>query len=439
MDEHLQYMYGLERFGVRMGLEVVQNLLAHLGHPEQQFPSVHITGTNGKGSTAAFIDSVLRQTGLTVGLYTSPHIYTFHERVRVNGESISDEALIHHVQKVRGIVEEHDIHPTFFEFTTALAFLYFAEQKIDIAVLEAGLGGPLDAVNVVTPLVSVITNVGLDHMDILGPTTTDIAKQEVGIIKRGVPVVTAEQDARIVDIIAEAAAEKSAQLYHVQEYVSMTSLERSLSGQQVKVEARLPDGQGLLPGIYAIQLLGDHQLQNLGAALVVLNLLQQRGFGISPKNVKGGLTETRWEGRLDVVSEKPLVLVDGAHNVDGLLALRSFLATLPRHDVLVYGQKKGKDSKDAGTILLPLFKKVIVTQGAYEPEDAEVLAAQLRAYHTDVVAMPNVAKALREAREYVDDRGVIVIAGSLYMIADALSVLRKRISQKRDKRIPASA
>ncbi|MEX2054864.1 MAG: folylpolyglutamate synthase/dihydrofolate synthase family protein [Candidatus Andersenbacteria bacterium] len=420
----LEYMYGLERFGIRLGLEVMNQLMTALGHPEQAWRSIHITGTNGKGSTASFLESSLRQTSLKVGLYTSPHLYTFNERVRVNGQSIADADLIRLVARIRRIIEAEKLTVTFFEFTTALAFLYFAEQQVDLAIIEVGMGGTLDATNVITPLISVITNVGLDHVPILGTSKDDIARNKAGIIKSGGIVVTAEKNLELLQVFKDVAGEQRATLYQVQRELSVTDIQSSLQGQTFAVDGRYH-------GLISITLLGQHQIENALTAILTLRILPELGVAITQQEIQRGLQQATWEGRLDIVSDNPFVLVDGAHNADGVAALQQFLETmsLPPPDVLIFALKKGKDVGEIAQYIVPLFREVIVTEGTYEPESAERIAAALRT-KIPVTIVPEPAQAVAMGLKKLRPKRMLLITGSLYMIGDALTALREQLDSR---------
>lgn len=410
-------MYGLERFGIKPGLEVMQQMMELLGYPEQKFKSVHIAGTNGKGSTAAFIDSILRETDVTVGLYTSPHIYTFNERIRINGESISDEELVALIQELKELTEQHNIQPTFFEFTTALAYMHFARQHVDIAVIEVGMGGLLDATNVITPLVSVITNIGLDHMEFLGDTKEKIAREKAGVIKQRVPLITSEKDPAILKLLRNECEAKRAPMYTTDELFDIALIRESFENQEFIVT-------GKYNATLSIPLLGHHQLQNAVCAIGVILELRKQGIEISEEAIIEGMAGAKWEGRLDVVSIKPLIVVDGAHNQDGVYVLHEYIKGLPRYDVLVLAQKKGKDLQDMATMIVPLFSHVIVTKGNFMPEEPHVISQKLASVHSSVHSIEDVAEALNEAKKMLPPDGMMLITGSLYMVADALAVLR---------------
>ncbi len=411
LNDQLKWMYALERFGIKPGLEVMQNIMEVLGHPETKWPSVHITGTVGKGSTAALTACALQEAGYKVGLYTSPHLIRFNERIQINGQEISDEALADLIGEVRRTLEDYSIQATFFEFTTALAFLYFARQKVDIAVIEVGMGGRLDATNVIVPEVSVITRIGFDHEKFLGDTLLKIAQEKAGIIKRGVPVVTYEKKPDILHLLKTTAQQQSAQLYVVSEQLKTTFLEETLESERFQI------GEN----IFTTPLLGRHQIENAATAYMALEVLRSKGWKISTEDMTQGFKHVRWPGRMQVISQKPLILVDGAHNPDGVAALSEFIKGWSRYDVLVLAQKQGKKLDDMHRLIVPLFKQVIVTEGTYEPMPAADLASTIKAYtNGNIVIIPNSQDALRKARERLPYDGTMLVTGSLYMIGAAL-------------------
>lgn len=420
MQEELEYLYNLERFGIQPGLAVMEQLMDALGRPQHAFKSIHVTGTNGKGSTCAMLESVLRAAGLKTALYTSPHLYVFNERIQVGGSSISDGDLIRLIQEIHEIIDQEHIQPTFFEFTTALAFLYFARSNIDIAVIEVGMGGLLDATNVITPIVSIITNVGLDHMEFLGNTTDEIAREKAGIIKEGIPVVVREEDGNVLRIFDERAVQKNTHVIRAQDTARTQVLHVDFAGQDIEVCVRNREGYKI-----HLPLLGAHQVKNLEAVVVACEELVSVGIVISERDVMHGITSTIWEGRLQIASQKPLIIVDGAHNPDGARVLVDFLESIPMCDVLVFAAKKGKNIAEVLNILLPRCKRVIVTKGSYMPEDPESIAKMIRSMQREVEIRDTVADAIALGLSYVDDEGIMLIAGSLYMIPDALALLKQ--------------
>ena len=438
MNDHLEWMYALERFGIKPGLGAMREIMEVVGHPERQWPSVHIAGTTGKGSTAAFMASVLRKGGYTVGLYTSPHLVTFHERIQINGKQISDRDLAVLAQEVREKLEGKGIRATFFEFTTALAFLYFARQTIDIAVVEVGMGGRLDATNVIVPAISVITNVGFDHENYLGKTLAQIAGEKGGIIKGGVPVVTGAKNPEVLALLKKSAQAKQAPFYALYESIEIKPLQATFDGQRFRIKPMVHPGGIPITGHplgstiwrkptlgdlnrmkdeFEIGLLGRHQVDNAATALLVVDVLRGQGWGISGQALKSGLRETVWPGRMQILSRQPLVVVDGAHNQDGFKALYQFIKDWPRHDVLVLAAKHDKNFLAMYEKIVPLFSQVVVTEGTYEPMPADALALEISSYvKRPPVVIPSATEAVVYAKSIVSPGGTMLITGSLYMI-----------------------
>jgi len=425
LDRELNYIYGLNRLGIKPGLAVINRLLSELGKPHQSLKYVHITGTNGKGSVAAMISSVMQAAGYKTGLYTSPHLYSFNERIRISGDPISNLDLLHCIQLVKEAAGRADVAPTFFEFTTALAFLYFAEQKVDIAVVEVGVGGDWDATNVITPLVSIITNVSLDHTDLLGKTERAIARRKAGIIKPGVPVVVGDVGgAPLQEIIKVSLANKSSVVKAIEE-VKIKRLTQELSGQEVLISGPF-EAKAWLP------LLGDHQLKNLQVAVAGLGQLK-RHYNITATDMVAGIGRVSWPGRLEVISRHPLIIVDGAHNNDGMLALHKFLQGLAgvtdqkiRYDVLILGVKKGKDLSLIAGKIIPMFKHIILTEGSYQPEPVGNMARQLTDFNNRIILEPNPKRAVERGLKLLTGEGTMLACGSLYMVADVLPALKQQ-------------
>ena len=427
IEDELDYMYGLQRLGVKPGLEVMEKMMAALGHPERQFKSIHIAGTNGKGSTASFIASVLREAGYVTGLYISPHLVKFNERIQISDVEIADEELADLVKELRLVLEKEDIEATFFEFTTALAFMYFAAKKVDMAVIEVGMGGRLDATNVITPLVSVITNIGLDHMEQLGHSLPAIAREKAGIIKAGVPVVTGETKAEVLDVFREVAGRQKTMVHTVQEELSYIIERADLDGQVVKT-------QGVLPGHWPISLLGEHQAQNAATALLAVQMVQEH-LRMTEQAIQSGMKKAVWPGRLEVISQQPLVVIDGAHNSDGMTHLIAWLQ--PRlqgkRGRLLLAMKRRQNAAELVRLIVPLFAHVIVTEGTYEPmlghDLAKLVSGISPQANVEVIADAKAAAVV--ASDGLADDEVLVVTGSLYMIGAAREELQKIFSVRR--------
>ncbi|MBN8247767.1 MAG: bifunctional folylpolyglutamate synthase/dihydrofolate synthase [Verrucomicrobia bacterium] len=399
-DAALAYLSALCQFGFQPGLDTTRRLCAAMGNPEAGLRFIHVAGTNGKGSVCAFLDAMYRAAGFRVGLYTSPHLVRFGERIQVNRVPVSDEILARGVaelrEKIAGLAGPE---PTFFEFTTALALRCFQQAGVDLVIWETGLGGRLDATNVVTPLASVITNIGLDHQQVLGPTLAHIAAEKAGIIKSGVPVLTATEDPDARAILEFKARELDAPFL-------------AISAPQV---ARLT-----LP----VGLRGSHQRTNAALAATTVRLL--RAFlPVSDEQLAEGLAATRWPGRLQELQRGPQRLVlDGAHNLPGVHALRASLPELIPgvHPTLILGALNDKDWREMVRLLAPVAGRILTVPVA---SSRTVSAADLKAA---VVASGagrpvRAASSLAEALRWASADPVVLITGSLYLVGEALELL----------------
>jgi dihydrofolate synthase / folylpolyglutamate synthase len=412
-------------------------LLEALHHPERSFPAVLIAGTNGKGSTAATLGSILRASGLRTGLYTSPHLVRINERIQINAEEIGDDefALLHDVvdRTAERLVSVSELpwHPSFFEMLTAMAFEYFSRNKIDIAVLEVGMGGRLDATNVVEPRVSVITDISLDHQKFLGNTVTEIAREKAGIIRPGGVVVTLPQHPEANDVIGNTILDLGARAIsavpHVPpvspasgEYAGACGLSRyplQVMGKEIMIETPL---------------LGRHQLRNIALAITAAAELSKQGFPVTPESIERGIRETRWPGRFQVLpstATSPEYVLDVAHNPAGAWALRSTIsARYPdRPFTIVFGAMRDKAIGEIAEILFPLAERVIATR-AENPRSAtpeEIQQAAARAA-VQIESAANVAEALQTAAAAVGPTGLVVVTGSIYIVGEALQALNAR-------------
>jgi len=404
----------LQRHGIQPGLERMVRLVARLGHPERHFPAVHIAGTNGKGSTAAMVASVLQQAGFSVGLYTSPHLIDLSERMRVNASPISADDLDRLVRQVDEAVAQCGMTDaiTFFEVTTAAAFLYFSEQAVDIAVIEVGLGGRFDATNVVMPAVCAITTIDFDHEAYLGKTLAAIAFEKAGILKKGVPTVVGALPATAAVEIEQRALEWSVPLVRL--------------GREITVSGNRPERftyRGAVDREISCPLAGGHQIHNAAVAIGLIEQLQSAGWPIRESDLLDGIRATRWEGRLETLRATPRILLDGAHNPAGARALADALREVDpdrqgRH-YLLFGAMQ---DKEIGAMLSPLFDwadEVILTRpdiarAADPAEMAPFLPPRLlrRLY-------PSARDAIAETTARLGDSDTLLIAGSLFLVGEA--------------------
>lgn len=420
----------------------MRTLLGALNYPERRFPSVLIAGTNGKGSTAATLASILQASGLRTGLYTSPHLVRINERIRISGGEIGDDefALIHDLvdRTAERLVEEGELpwHPSFFEMLTTIAFEYFAQNKIDIAVLEVGMGGRLDATNVVEPRVSVITDISLDHQQFLGNTVAEIAREKVGIIRRSGIVVTLPQQPQANDVIGNTILDLEARGVSAVPYVppvSPASSEYLVPGTGGTPTLRYPLHVIGKQITVETPLIGRHQLRNVALAVATAEELSKQRFSITPESIERGIRETHWPGRFQVVPARdnaPEWVFDVAHNPAGAWALRSTLSMCyeDRRLTFVFGAMRDKAIAEMTEILFPLAERVIATP-ADNPRSAtaeEIRQAAART-STDVEVARDVASAMERACALAGSRGVVVITGSIYIVGEAMRRLGVRV------------
>ena len=407
---------------VNYDLRRMHELLARLGNPHLKATSVHIAGTKGKGSVAAMIASVLDASGYTTGLYTSPHLTFLNERIRVDGELISNEELVALVEKLKPDIEAVDEkatygHLTTFEVMTALAFAYFGLKGVDFQVLEVGLGGRLDATNVIQPEVCIITSISFDHTEVLGDSLAQIAAQKAGIIKPGSIVVTSPQLDEVARIIEDACRNCGARLVRVGSDVTWQSLNFDSNRQLFKVKGRLGSYKLSLP------LLGYYQLENAATAVAALEVLAERGFNIFPDSIINGLARVEWPGRFQILGHHPLLVVDGAHNPDSARKLKESLEQYFDFDraILVIGTSFDKDIAGIVSELFSLFDKVIVTRSRHPRavEPAPVVAEfARRGIQAQVV--DDVPSALSLSLALAGNRDLICVTGSLFVVAEAI-------------------
>ena len=409
----------------RFNLDRMRWLLGELGDPHLQYPSIVVAGTKGKGSTSAMLESILRAAGYRTGLFSSPHLHSWRERIQVNRTLITQEQVAAYVEQIKSLVERlGDLgQPTVFELTTAIALRFFADQQIDVAVLEVGLGGRYDTVNVVTPRVSIITPISFDHMNVLGRTLADIAHAKAGIIKPGVPVVTAPQHAEALNVIMAEAEAHNAPLWVAEAGRSTFNVQRSTFDVQPSATQRVP---GLQPSDVALG--GAHQLINARVAVVTALLLREQGLDLSDDAIAKGLRTVRWPGRFEIVAREPLVVVDGAMNGDSAHALRQALETLPhKQRILVLGTSSDKDVGAIARELVPGAAAVVLTR-SYHPRsaDVEALAAQVEPLldsATELVITDDILPALEAVRRLAKPDDLICVAGSLFVVAAAREAL----------------
>jgi len=410
----------IERYSPEtLDLTRVNRLLDALGQPHTRFPSVHIAGTKGKGSTAALIESSLRAAELRTGLYTSPHLHTFRERIQVDGQLIEREDVVTLVEEVRRAIE-HVPGITTFEAITAVGFLAFSRADVDIAVVEVGLGGRLDATNVIQPEVSVITSLSLDHTYLLGDTLAEIAYEKGGIVKPDVPVVVAPQRTEALEVLKRIGEKRGAPVQVVGEDWTYEPGPTELGGQSFIISNTTSHSQ--LEGEYWIPLLGRHQLENSATAIAALDVLRQEGYDISAEAVRDGLRGVHWPGRMEVLSQEPLIVADCAHNPYSAKTLREAVKDwFPnRRWVLIYGASADKDIPGMLKALLPICDYVIVTRSEHPRAVSPVeLADQVADAGGGAEISVNVPKAIQRGLDVLKPGQGLLVTGSIFLVAEA--------------------
>lgn len=417
---------------INFGLERMEWMLERLGHPERRLKFIHIAGTNGKGSTAAMIATVLEEAGYDVGMFTSPYLTLPNEQIRLNGKSISDDSLLRWFNHLWPYVQEMKAEglaaPSYYELWTLAAICYFAYEGYPwFVVWETGLGGRLDATNVVHPLVTVITQIGFDHQDLLGDTITDIAKEKAAIIKSGVPVICSANNEEALSVIVETAQSKKCPLYLLNRDFSVQAESHSSKEQTFKfvnVFRTIPQCK--------MKLIGRHQLSNAATALMTLEILRQYYATVMDlKHLRQGLRRTFWPGRLEQVSHKPLTLLDGAHNVDSIQALALAVQEYCTYNrlILFTAMMKDKEIDKMLPIILSLADEVITTEVTNEPRSlsADDLARQIHKLCPElcVNAFSSVKAGLEYAKERQQTDDLLLVTGSLYLISEVRSLLTK--------------
>jgi dihydrofolate synthase/folylpolyglutamate synthase len=416
----LAYLESLGTFGIQLGLKRIEELLAQLDHPERKFRSIHVAGTNGKGSTAAYIASVLSEAGIRTGIYVSPHLVDYPERMKINGEEIAKEqfaAIMEEVRLAAGRVQASGLEsPTEFEVLTAAAFLWFVRQQAEFVVVEVGLGGLLDSTNVIVAEVSVITNVTLDHTDRCGDTVEAIAKHKAGIIKQGIPVVTGAVG-RALAVIEQTAKLKESACYVLERDFFVSEFAYGTSGQHFSLEIGSEE-----PKVFHSRLLGRHQADNAALAIYACELLKQGEARITDRAIAEGIKKAFWPARFEIIPGEPTVVLDGAHNLDGIRVLRQTLDEVypARARVFLFGVLADKDYIPMMRLLFRATDRVVVVRPNSErAAEAAKIAVEIREFVAAVKVGDSIAGGLQQARQWAGPDGIVCVAGSLYMVGEA--------------------
>jgi dihydrofolate synthase/folylpolyglutamate synthase len=416
-QQSLEYLYGLEKFGMIFGLTQVEKILNAIGNPHQEIQAIHVGGTNGKGSTAAMMSSILQKEGYRVGLYTSPHLIRFTERIKVNGKEIEEEEVATLTEWMRKEIEAAGVFPpfTFFDFTTAMALHYFKQKVVDLAILEVGLGGRFDSTNVIDPSISIITNIAKDHEEYLGRSILKIAREKAGIIKKGRPLITAATQPHVLRLFSKVCQEKGSPYFRV-----------GKEFRYVRADDGEFDYEGLNRKLWDVHLnlKGFHQVINATTALGAMEVLEDLGYRVSTHAMIDGLKEVDWPGRLEMVSSSPRVILDGAHNPAGAIVLRESLEKEFQYQnlILLIGIMKDKDIQTMLHLLSPLADHIILTQPHTDRATPPTLLKKALGQNGEKA---EIAEDLKEAIErglsLTRKEDLLCITGSLYTVGEAKS------------------
>ncbi|WP_293977710.1 folylpolyglutamate synthase/dihydrofolate synthase family protein [uncultured Clostridium sp.] len=427
-EEAMKYISSVGKFGSNYGLERTNRLLELLGSPQKKLKLIHIAGTNGKGSTTAMISRMLQGMGYKVGMYTSPYLEEFEERIQINGSNIPKDKLIENLEQVKTavsrVIEEGYEHPTEFEIITVLMFLYFYNENIDYGVIEVGLGGRLDSTNVITPKVSVIASISFDHTNLLGNTIEEIAGEKAGIIKEGIPVVLYPQSKEAEDVVIKTAESRKSTVYSVNRNDGkLIDIDYNNMTQHVEVKG--------INGVYDIHLplLGEHQILNLCVAVNAVEVLcREEGIKCHKQIIEDSLKDVKWIGRLETLSRNPMIVIDGAHNIDGIRALKKNVEKYFRYNklYLLLGILADKQVEEMIAEIAPMAEKIIaLTPHNDRAELSEDLKDEIKKINENVKAFEDYEDAVREAVNYAGEGDLILISGSLYMIGDMRKIITK--------------
>ena len=416
----IEWLQQFKPYGIKLGLDRIKYIVDKLGNPERRYRNIHVAGTNGKGTVCRLLSNILLEDGYHVGLYTSPHLYDIRERFIVDNKIIEEEKLLEVISIVKPVVDkliQKKIYPTYFEVTTAIAFQYFSMEDVDIAVIEVGMGGRFDATNIITPMVSIITNISLDHQQFLGETIEEIAFEKAGVIKNDIPVITAA-DKKALKIIEKIAIEKNSPLRYIKkDYIRRIS--KNIDRQIFHIE---------LERDYTIEtsLLGRQQGENIAIVLAAIEELRKQGLKISDESIKNGIKKTNTPGRMELISRKPLILLDGAHNIAGIKVLKENLLDF-NYDklILVFGVLKDKNYSDMIDIISENADIIILTQPDTSRASPVNSIIKLIDETKKVYVTTKVRDAVDQALKVVGKKDMICITGSLYTVGEAREILMR--------------
>jgi dihydrofolate synthase/folylpolyglutamate synthase len=420
--DHIEWLFAVRRFGSKLGLDYVRHLLAQIGDPHEDFRSVHVTGTNGKGSTTAMIASILGEAGYRVGMFTSPHLSTFTERIQINGVQISVEDVVRLIEEVRplceGMSEDPELrHPTFFEIITAIAFKYFSEEGVDYAVLEVGMGGRLDATNVVKAQVSVITNVSLEHTEVLGDTVLEIAEKKAGIVKEGGTLITATADDDVYRLFQDVCESVGSRIFRVGADITFQRTGSNQEGQTFNLKGISRTYEGL-----NIPLIGEHQLLNAATAVGAVEALRFHGVEVPAEAIANGLGKVSWPGRMEIMQTRPLVVLDGAKDAEAARAVKEAIKefSYPRLVAVVSISSDKKIEEMIGEMAQVADHFVITSHRVMgRAAKSSRIAAEVERHSRTYEVVEDVKDAVKRAMEIAGEEGMVIVVGSVFLVGEA--------------------
>lgn len=421
-DTCIETLFSLGRFGIKPGLEIIRHLLKELGNPQKEFRSIHIAGTNGKGSTAAGIASILQASEIKTGLFTSPHLIRFNERIRIGDTQITDEEVVELYIRVKK-ADTGERPATFFEYATAMAFCYFADKKVEYAVIEAGMGGRLDSTNIITPCASIITNVSMDHESFLGSNIRQIAYDKSGIIKTGVPLITGSKNPEVLEIFETETRKNNSKLFILGRDFNFTKDQRA-SLEFIGIQKNAIDG-------LEINLSGDHQIENMALSIAACRMLKEPR--INDSSIKKGASNVLWPGRLEHINKNPDIILDGAHNPDAAEKLSKHLQEYHNGNkiCLIIGMMKDKDQSETLKFFSEIASRVIATESkSPRAEKAENIDAIFKKeFGVPSIPIPDIGEAIEYAVNSATIDEMICITGSLYIVGEAKAFFQNQTFQ----------
>lgn len=424
--ETLKYLERLRTFGSNYGLERTERLLEKLGNPHKKIKLIHIAGTNGKGSTSSILGNILISHGYKVGFFNSPHLEDIEETIRINNENIKEEEFIELINEIKAyvdeVIEEGFNHPTEFEVLTCIMFLYLYRKKVDFGIIEVGLGGRLDSTNVINPILSIITSISLDHINILGDNIKDITKEKCGIIKKNTPVITCIQNDEALEVIIEKASLMNSNL--------IISNSNNFKFINVSFDDKIYQEVGFnfneKEEVLRLPLLGEHQIINLSLAISATKELNSLNYiNLDIEKVKLGVFNTKWNGRLEVINKEPLIVLDGAHNLEGIEVLKRNINKYFKFNnlYLIIGILKDKEVEKMVEVITPIAKEVYTLEpNSIRAEKANDLKEIIKKYNDNVEAFEDYNKSIKEALSKASEKDLILVCGSLYMIGSIRSL-----------------